>query len=56
MTPRLAAAVPARDADFADELAADLRSSLAEKPRKIPSRYLYDSLGSALFDAICELP
>src|SRR5688572_9455771 len=56
VTPRLAAAVPVRDADFADELAADLRSSLVERPRRIPSRYLYDSLGSALFDAICELP
>ncbi len=56
MTPRLAAAVPVRDADFADELAADLRGSLVERPRRIASRYLYDSLGSALFDAICELP
>ena len=56
MTPRLAATVPVRDSDFADEFAADLRRSLAERPRRIPSRYLYDSLGSALFDAICELP
>ena len=25
-------------------------------PRQLPSRFLYDSLGSALFDAICHLP
>lgn len=25
-------------------------------PRQLPSRHLYDALGSALFDAICELP
>jgi L-histidine Nalpha-methyltransferase len=25
-------------------------------PRQLPSRYLYDPLGSALFDAICRLP
>jgi dimethylhistidine N-methyltransferase len=26
------------------------------QPRQLPSRYLYDDLGSALFDAICRLP
>lgn len=37
--------------------ARDLRSSLAKRPQKeIPSKYLYDELGSALFDAICVLP
>jgi L-histidine Nalpha-methyltransferase len=25
-------------------------------PRQLPSRFLYDALGSALFDAICHLP
>ncbi len=25
-------------------------------PRQLPSRFLYDTLGSALFDAICHLP
>ena len=25
-------------------------------PRQLPSRYFYDPLGSALFEAICELP
>src|SRR6188768_1160119 len=29
---------------------------LQQTPRQLPSRFLYDSLGSALFDAICLLP
>jgi dimethylhistidine N-methyltransferase len=37
---------------FAD----DLRRTLARRPRQIPCRYLYDALGSHLFEAICELP
>jgi dimethylhistidine N-methyltransferase len=37
-------------------LAADVRHYLAQSPRQLPSRALYDALGSALFDAICELP
>ena len=37
---------------FAD----DVRHYLQLTPRQLPSRYLYDPLGSALFDAICELP
>jgi dimethylhistidine N-methyltransferase len=37
---------------FAD----DVREHLRRTPRQLPSRYLYDALGSALFDAICELP
>ena len=36
--------------------AADVRYYLTQQPRQLPSRYLYDALGSALFDAICELP
>ncbi len=36
--------------------AEDVRHSLQLSPRQLPSRYLYDALGSALFDAICELP
>lgn len=38
------------------EFAADVRHYLTQTPRQLPSRYLYDALGSALFDAICELP
>ena len=37
-------------------LAGEVRSYLARSPRQLPSRALYDTLGSALFDAICELP
>jgi L-histidine Nalpha-methyltransferase len=39
-------------ADFAEQV----RYYLTQSPRQLPSRYLYDALGSALFDAICELP
>lgn len=40
----------------AGEFAADVRFYLQRRPRQLPSRYLYDALGSALFDAICHLP
>src|SRR5438045_8219300 len=36
--------------------AEDVRHGLQQAPRQLPSKYLYDPLGSALFDAICELP
>ena len=39
-----------------DSLAADVRRYLTSTPRQLPSRALYDTLGSALFDAICHLP
>lgn len=32
------------------------RFFLQLNPRQLPSRFLYDTLGSALFDAICHLP
>lgn len=38
------------------QFAADVRYYLAQSPRQLPSRYLYDALGSALFEAICRLP
>jgi dimethylhistidine N-methyltransferase len=37
---------------FADDVA----YYLAQTPRQLPSRYLYDELGSSLFEAICRLP
>jgi dimethylhistidine N-methyltransferase len=37
---------------FADDVAYYLRLD----PKQLPSRYFYDALGSALFEAICELP
>jgi L-histidine Nalpha-methyltransferase len=39
-----------------DRFAADVRRSLSLRPRQLPSRYLYDELGSALFEAISRLP
>jgi len=38
------------------QFAEDVEYYLSLQPRQLPSRYLYDPLGSALFDAICELP
>ncbi len=31
-------------------------TGLSRRPRAIPAKFLYDARGSALFDAICELP
>jgi dimethylhistidine N-methyltransferase len=39
-----------------DAFIADVRYYLRLDPRQLPSRYLYDPLGSALFDAITLLP
>src|SRR5262249_34359193 len=38
------------------QFAADVRRYLTQSPRQLPSRYLYDELGSTLFEAICRLP
>jgi L-histidine Nalpha-methyltransferase len=43
-------------AGHATDLATEVRHFLSQRPRQLPSRGLYDTLGSALFDAICELP
>jgi L-histidine N-alpha-methyltransferase len=40
------------DKDFA----ADIRRDLALTPKQLQSKYLYDALGSSLFEAICRLP
>jgi L-histidine Nalpha-methyltransferase len=52
--PRLARAADVEAARLS--LAADVRYYLTQTPRQLPSSGLYDALGSALFDAICELP
>jgi dimethylhistidine N-methyltransferase len=41
---------------LAAEFAADVRRDLALDPKQLQSKYLYDALGSSLFDAICRLP
>jgi L-histidine N-alpha-methyltransferase len=36
--------------------AQDVREGLGADPKHLSPRYFYDALGSALFEAICELP
>jgi len=36
--------------------AAEITDSLQRTPRELPSKYFYDPLGTALFEAICQLP
>ena len=38
------------------DFVSDVAEYLQRTPRQLPSRYFYDALGSALFDAICRLP
>jgi L-histidine N-alpha-methyltransferase len=45
-----------RDAAPVAQFVVDVQYYLAQKPRQLPSRYFYDELGSALFEAICRLP
>ncbi len=52
MPPFDVSAVPIGRSAFAE----DVGYFLSLTPRQLPSRYLYDELGSALFDAICHLP
>jgi dimethylhistidine N-methyltransferase len=49
---RHVAMTAAARATFADEV----REYLLRTPRQLPSKYFYDDLGSALFEAICRLP
>jgi len=44
------------DSDPRALFAADIAESLQRSPRELPSKYFYDPLGSALFEAICQLP
>ena len=43
-------------ASFITEFAADVQRDLALEPKQLQSKYLYDALGSSLFEAICRLP
>ena len=36
--------------------ATDVKRDLAMEPKQLQSKYLYDRLGSSLFEAICRLP
>ena len=55
MTIRIVDAPPGQWLGAAD-FAGDVHRYLTLTPRQLPSRYLYDALGSALFEAISELP
>jgi dimethylhistidine N-methyltransferase len=52
MRPSAASGPTEAGTAFADDVA----YYLAQTPRQLPSRYLYDELGSSLFEAICRLP
>ncbi|MGE3730969.1 MAG: L-histidine N(alpha)-methyltransferase [Lysobacterales bacterium] len=39
-----------------DDIAADVRRGLGQRPKVLASKYLYDAAGSALFERICGLP
>src|SRR6202161_4205107 len=41
---------------FASGFAADVRAGLTRKQKELPSKYLYDTVGSALFEVISHLP
>ena len=41
---------------YLQELARDVTEGLTRSPKQLPSKYLYDAVGSQLFEAICELP
>src|SRR4249920_3325002 len=43
-------------ADARAAFAFDVQYYLSQDPPQLPSRYLYDALGSCLFEAICRLP
>ena len=47
---------PANAEEERQAFAQAVRFYLQQDPRQLPSRFLYDALGSALFDAICHLP
>lgn len=47
---------PAADRSAVAAFAADVRDGLSRPQKSIPCKYLYDELGSALFDAITMLP
>lgn len=53
-TPHSAASAVNESARHA--FAESVAHALAQRPRRLPTHYLYDELGSSLFEAICRLP
>lgn len=43
-------------ADARAQLRVDVRAGLAQTPKRLPSKYFYDTQGSELFEQICEQP
>jgi len=54
--PRRVAVTPSAAEASLSEFAGEVRFYLSQQPRQLPSWYLYDALGSALFEAITRLP
>jgi dimethylhistidine N-methyltransferase len=54
--PSAARVLERADESVAAQFASDVQYYLMQEPRQLPSKYLYDALGSALFEAICRLP
>ena len=46
----------ARQGSVDEALARDVVAGLTSRPKRLAAKYLYDALGSQLFEAICELP
>jgi dimethylhistidine N-methyltransferase len=42
--------------DSVGDFRADVLKGLSARPKTLPSKYLYDEIGSGLFEKICELP
>ena len=56
MTDRSTSTRQSEETRATAQFAAHVQYYLTQSPRQLPSRYLYDPLGSALFEAICRLP
>ena len=48
--------VDSRGSSTLSDLTADVARDLSLVPKQLQSKYLYDALGSSLFEAICRLP
>ena len=56
MHPRVAPEAVTAETAARREFAADVARDLLLWPKRLQPKYLYDALGSQLFEAICELP
>jgi L-histidine Nalpha-methyltransferase len=54
--PSAALVADCAGAQLLTPFAADVRAGLLAQPKRLPPRWFYDALGSALFEAICRLP